>query len=212
MREWTFTLLSKLPFWELESQWTPEFLKGDRRGQNPLVWRVLYIIGKLLKPGCLKWVRVTHLDIWNTSYGPKKGRESNWQLDFRPLKVRNGPDFLACRWHVTYHWKNWQGPQLCFKIHCNWMSTHNVMGLQNHESPNFRNFETPIWESRDKMLLGCGPRGEAHIKGKVVASFKSGPWSVLWVRVYSWLVLAPKLFKLCTNQLVVWFVQIHMID
>ncbi len=27
----------------------------------------------------------------------KKGRESNWQFDFRPLKVRNHPNFLACR-------------------------------------------------------------------------------------------------------------------
>jgi hypothetical protein len=23
----------------------------------------------------------------------------------QPLKVRNRPDFLACRWRVTYHWK-----------------------------------------------------------------------------------------------------------
>jgi hypothetical protein len=46
------------------------------------------------------------LDIWNTSYGQKKGRKSNWQFDSRPLKVRNRPDFLACRWSATYHWKN----------------------------------------------------------------------------------------------------------
>jgi len=46
-----------------------------------------------------------HLDIWNTSYGQKKGWESNWQFDFRPLKVRNQPDFLVCRQHATYGWK-----------------------------------------------------------------------------------------------------------
>jgi hypothetical protein len=34
-----------------------------------------------------------------------KGRESNWQFDSRPLKVRNRPNVLACRWHATYHWK-----------------------------------------------------------------------------------------------------------
>jgi hypothetical protein len=67
VREWTFTLPSELPFWELESQWTPEFLEGDCKGQNPLDWRVLYTIEKLLKLRCLKWVRMTHLDIWNTS-------------------------------------------------------------------------------------------------------------------------------------------------
>jgi hypothetical protein len=42
---------------------------------------------------------MTHLDISNKSYGQKKGLESNW------LRVKNHPDFLACRWHATYHWK-----------------------------------------------------------------------------------------------------------
>jgi hypothetical protein len=41
----------------------------------------------------------------HTSYDQKKGRESNWQFDFRPLKVRNQPDFLMCKWRLTYHWK-----------------------------------------------------------------------------------------------------------
>jgi hypothetical protein len=30
---------------------------------------------------------MTHLDIYNTSYGQKKGQESNWQFDSRPRKV-----------------------------------------------------------------------------------------------------------------------------
>jgi hypothetical protein len=68
-------------------------------------WRVLYIIGKFLEFGCLKWAHMTHLDIWNTSYDQKKGRESNWQFDFWPLKVRNHLDFLMCRWRATYRWK-----------------------------------------------------------------------------------------------------------
>jgi hypothetical protein len=46
-----------------------------------------------------------HLDIWNTSYDQKKGRESNWQFESRPLKVRNLPNFLACKWRATYRWK-----------------------------------------------------------------------------------------------------------
>jgi hypothetical protein len=68
-------------------------------------WGVPYIIGKLLQRRCLKWVCMTHLDIWNTSYGQKKGRESNWQFDSRPLKVENHPNFLTCKWHETYCWK-----------------------------------------------------------------------------------------------------------
>jgi hypothetical protein len=38
-------------------------------------------------------------------YGQKKGWESNWQFDFRLLKVENHSNFLACRWCVTYHWE-----------------------------------------------------------------------------------------------------------
>jgi hypothetical protein len=73
--------------------------------KNSMNWKVLYIIEKLLELTCLKWACMTHLDIWNTSYGQKKGWESNWQFDSRPLKVRNHPNFFACRWHATYCWK-----------------------------------------------------------------------------------------------------------
>jgi hypothetical protein len=34
---------------------------------------VFYIIEKLLELRYLKWVRIVHLDISNTSYGQKKG-------------------------------------------------------------------------------------------------------------------------------------------
>jgi hypothetical protein len=97
----------ELPLWELESRWTfAEFLESNRRGQNSLDWGVPYIIGKILELRCLKWTRMTHLDIWNKSYGQKKGRESNWQFNSQPLKVGNRPDFLACRWNATYRWKD----------------------------------------------------------------------------------------------------------
>jgi hypothetical protein len=105
VREWTFTLPKELSLSELESRWTPKCLESNCKGQNPMVQGVFYIIGKLLKLKCLKWACITHLDIWNTSYGQKKGRESNWQLVSRPLKVKNHPNFLACRWHETYRWK-----------------------------------------------------------------------------------------------------------
>jgi hypothetical protein len=48
---------------------------------------------------------MTHLDNWNTSYDQKKGHESNWQFDSRPLKVENLPYFLAYKWCETCHWK-----------------------------------------------------------------------------------------------------------
>jgi hypothetical protein len=58
-----------------------------------------------LKRKCLKWARISHLNIWNTNYGQKKGRESNWQFDPRPLKVKNQPHFLICRRRETCCWK-----------------------------------------------------------------------------------------------------------
>jgi len=63
VKEWTLTLPRQLPLGELESRRTLESLGSDCKGQNPSVWRVLYIIGKLLKHRCLKWARITHLDI-----------------------------------------------------------------------------------------------------------------------------------------------------
>jgi hypothetical protein len=105
VREWTLPLPSELPFWELEFRWTPESSESDCKGQNPLDWRFPYTIWKFLEHRYLKWACMTHLDIWNTSYGQKKGWESNWQFDSWPLKVRNWPDFLACRCHATYCWR-----------------------------------------------------------------------------------------------------------
>jgi len=102
VRERTFTLPSELPCWELESQWIPECSKKDCKGQNPMAQGVFHTIKKLLKRKCLKWARMTHLDIWNTSYGQRKGQESSWRFDSQPLKVKNHLDFLACRWCATY--------------------------------------------------------------------------------------------------------------
>jgi hypothetical protein len=56
---------------------------------------------------------------------------------------------------------------------------------------------------------------ERHIiyyKGEGGGSLKSRPWWVLWVPICPWFVLGPKVFKLCINQLVVWFVQIRLSD
>ncbi len=44
----------------------------------------------------------------------------------------------------------------------------------------------------------------------MVASPKSRPWWVLWVRVCSWFVLASKVLQLCTNHLMFGFVQAHV--
>jgi hypothetical protein len=83
----------KMGTWE--STRTFETSKLDCKGQNTLHWGVLYIIGKKLsKCRCWKWAHTSHLDIYSISYGKKKGQESNWQFDSRPLKVRIDPTLV----------------------------------------------------------------------------------------------------------------------
>jgi len=105
VREWTLTLPRQLPLWEMESRWTPKTSESNCRDQNSMACGVFYIIRKLLECRCLKWARIAHLDIWNTSYGQKKGRESNCQFDSRPQKVGNRP--LPDVWFgsATWRWK-----------------------------------------------------------------------------------------------------------
>jgi len=84
---------------------TPKTSKFDCKGQNTLHWGVLYIIGKLEKCKCRKWVFMGHLDIYKTSYGKEKGQKSNWRFDSRPLKVGSRPDLGVCRCSAIHCWK-----------------------------------------------------------------------------------------------------------
>jgi hypothetical protein len=65
--------------------------RARQQGPKHLALSVLGVIGKVLKRRCRKWPRIGHLDICSPSYGQKKGRESNWQFDSRPLKIGNRP-------------------------------------------------------------------------------------------------------------------------
>jgi hypothetical protein len=75
--------------WDLESSGTPECSELDSKGKNTSHWSFLGVIGKVLKRRYRKCPRIDNLDICSPSYGQKKGRESNWQFDSRPLKVGN---------------------------------------------------------------------------------------------------------------------------
>jgi hypothetical protein len=91
-----------------DSSGTLETSEFDYRGQNTSPWGVLHVIGKLLKFKCRKWPCMSHLDICSTSYGKKKGWESNWQFDSWPLKVGNRPDPCVRRWSATHRWKDFK--------------------------------------------------------------------------------------------------------
>jgi hypothetical protein len=88
-----------------ESFGTPKNSERNFRCQNTSHWCVFYTVGKVFKCRCPKRPRMSHLDIYNTSYGQKKGQESNWQFGSRPLKVENWPNSGACKWSATHCWK-----------------------------------------------------------------------------------------------------------
>jgi len=107
VREWTFTLPNELPLWELESRWTFKFLENNFKGQNPLDWRVFYIIGKILVTGpALKchfisplWRRITLCENLQLRWGLKQSYSPHWELS---------NDML----HITWTQGNWGDSQL----------------------------------------------------------------------------------------------------
>jgi hypothetical protein len=115
---------------------TPETSERDLRGQISMARGALYIKGKLLKRRCPKWARIAHLDISNTSYGQKKGRESNWQFDSRPLKVRNRPlpdirfESTTRRWKALDEGYNIALDRVAIELCSREISASKVPGLQ----------------------------------------------------------------------------------
>jgi hypothetical protein len=161
-------------------------------------------IGKLLERRCLKWAYIAHLDIWNTSYGQKKGRESNWQFDSRPLKVGNRP-LLDVRFEsATRRWKTLDESY-------NFASDHIVIELCSREISASK---VPGLQPGVVSGLPLGSPGKnSHLDATSAASYRvyykgeGGGFPQVWAVVSlvcpccPWLILAPKVLQLCTNHL-----------
>jgi hypothetical protein len=80
--------------------------------------------------------------------------------------------------------------------------------LQESQLWEFWDSHLGVLRQNDIWVLIPWPGTKYIIRGKVVASPKFGLWWVLWVCVCSWLV--TKVLQLCTNQLIVWVVQVHV--
>jgi hypothetical protein len=189
----------------MESRWTPETSENDFRGQTSMSCGVLYIIRKLLERRCLKWARIVHLNIWNTSYGQKKGRESNFQFDSRPQKVGNRPDLLSCKGRAKYRWKAFD-ESYKFAL----------------DRITIRGLFAKLWGSKvagvpfgtiSGLPLGS-PGKKSHLDVAFVESYKvyykgeGGGFPQVWAVVSlvcsccPWFVLAPRVLQLCTNHFV----------
>jgi hypothetical protein len=163
---WSPTL-GKSEDWE--SSGTPECSELDSEAQNTSHWGFLGVIGKVLKRRCRKWPRIGHLDICSPSYGQKKGRESNWQFDSRPLKVGNRP---LPDLRIKSAIRRWKDLDAGYKFGLDLVAIRRrnrelwapkVPGLR---SGQFRdNFGIPTRESREsreKVTLGRGCRRESQ--------------------------------------------------
>jgi hypothetical protein len=117
--------------------------------------------------------------------------------------------YVKVAWHIPLE-TSWQGLQLSFKPHLNRRSAHKVMGLQSHESPNFKILGFQLRSPWTKWHLGVSPmaRHKEYYKGAKWWFPPSLDYGESWESMYALVRLAPKMFQLCTNQLVVWFVQV----
>jgi hypothetical protein len=166
---------------------------------------VLYIIGKLLELKYLKWARIIHLNIWNTSYDQKKGRESNCQFDSRLLKVGNRPYLLVCRRLVTYRWKaldegyNFTLDHIPIQGLLTKLWGSKVAGVPTWAISGF-----PFGSLKTKSHLDVGPveRCKVYYKGEGGGFPQVQAMVNLVCPCYLWIILALKVFQLCTNHLV----------
>jgi hypothetical protein len=145
---------------------TPENSKDDLEDQNTSHWGVLGVIGKVLKRRYLKFPRILDLDIYSPSYGQKKGRESNWQFDSRPLKVRNRPapdvrfGSVILRWKDLDEGYNFGSDLVAIRGRGEELCPPKVPGVQNRDT--WVDFGTPTWESREFVPFGCGCGGASQ--------------------------------------------------
>jgi hypothetical protein len=169
-------------------------------GLNSLDWKVPYVIWKLLERKCLKWACMTHLSLHDPfeylkhKLWSKEGLRVKLSISFPTTKSRESP----C--HI--HWKSLNKGYNFALDFTSIEGLHTQLWASKVE-------EVPISKilgQNDIWVLASCPSTNNTIRGKVVASPKSGPWWVLWVHVCMWFVYAPKMSQLCTNQPIVWFV------
>jgi hypothetical protein len=147
---------------DLESSGTPECSELDRKAQNTSHWGVLSVIGKVLKRRYRKWLRIGHLDICSSSYGKKKGRESNWQFDSRPQKVGNRP---LPDLRIESAIRRWKDLDEGYKFGSDLVTIRPISReLWPPKVPDSTrdSFGTPTWESQEKDPFGCSLGGVAQ--------------------------------------------------
>jgi hypothetical protein len=106
---------------------------------------------------------MSHSDIYNPSYRLKKGRESNWQFDSRPLKSWESTRLRGLQEEGDMALESSQRElRDFFRLHLSRRFGQEVMDIQSPGIPTRDNFRTPPWESREKMPFGYAPVGSCR--------------------------------------------------
>jgi len=138
---------------------------------------------------------------------PKEGSGVKLAVWFPTIKSRESTRFRCVKVECDIPLESSRGElQPWFKPHPNPSSRRRVMSVQSPRNPNRDNFETSLWEPREKESFGCRCDGELqeYFMREVVASPESRPWWVKWIQVSPWLVPTPKRCRMSSNQLVGW--------
>jgi len=130
-----------------------------------------------------------------------------------PLKVGNCPDFLMCRWLATYHWKD---------LHKGYNLSSNLISIGGVHTklrapkvardPILGISGLPFVNLGTKWHLGAGPMAKHIVYHKGEGGGFPQVQNVLSFVNSCLLVVCPctKVLELHINQLVVWFVQVHV--
>jgi hypothetical protein len=113
---------------------------------------------------------MSHLNIYMTSYGQKKGRESNWQFDSRPLKVRNRPDSGMFRKSLTHHWKSLDQSYTLLQT-----SSQSEVWAGSYELPKSRESKPGQFRNSFLGVLGQKPFG-CSLCGQTQRILYGGRW------------------------------------
>jgi hypothetical protein len=159
-----------------------------------------------------KWAHMTHLDTWHKLY-PKERPGVKLPIWLPTTKSQKSPDFLAWKWRVTYRWKaldeGYNFPlnlisinDLHAKLWAPKVARIPVVGISG----------PPLGSPETKWHLGASPMAKHRVYYKAEGGGFPQVQAMLSL-MSPWLPVArpcTKVLQLCTNQLVVWFVQIHV--
>jgi hypothetical protein len=128
------------------------------------------------------------------------------KFEFRPLKVRNHPDFFVFRWRVIYRWKVLNEG---YNFASNFISIRGfqakLWALKVAKVPTLGILQLPLGSPGTKWHLGVGPMARHRVYYKGEGDGFPQVWAVVSLVNLCLLVVrsCTKVLQLCINQLVV---------